>query len=179
MWPAASPGREAEQGLPSSRALGRIRTAVRRPLLGRASKASRQLLVRVVLGHRLLRRPSVSFLTSLPILTRISGPSDSCVPNSSWISRLHFTTTVMMFFSCFRSTFHRARRASPGGDRHAGALALPWDRPARLKSGHRHSSPQLLAPLPRRRRPSRGAPYLQILRCLLQKSTPLRGKKRS
>ena len=59
----------------------------------------------------------------LPILTRISRPSsDSCVSNNPWISRLQLITTVIMFFSCLRSTFQRASSASPWRDRHTGGL---------------------------------------------------------
>lgn len=69
------------------------------------------------------------FVRCLPILTLTSRPSsDSWVSKNSWISRLHLVTTVIMFFSCFRSTFHRASNASPVRDTHVhtvGHLTCP------------------------------------------------------
>lgn len=133
---------------------------------------------------------------SLPILTRISRPSsDSCVSNNPWISRLHLITTVMMFFSCLRSTFHRASSASPWRDRHTGGLLSGPGNPSvsseiytdTYSSDMPQASPWFLwgaffvgTQAPRHSFPtppiSVSPPYLQILRCLLQKSTLLRKK---
>lgn len=134
----------------------------------------------------------------LPILTRISRPSSaSLASNKPWISRLHFITTVMMFFSCFRSTFHRASNASPVRET-LGALVLPWTSVHFAWTLHKcvllqtflnpvlgHSPLRCLlcnragtSVLPSY--PSRLSqlPYLQILGCLLQKSALLKKKER-